>query len=216
MPLALGLALVGLAGLARARRFALLAALLASACWTALLALRPGGDLVAGLAAALLLTAAAAPGVAALRARWTDLAGRGRLRTAALLGLVAALMVPGLARTARILAGPSQHPGSAGVGLLAEDVMRVSSQRAGDAHELPVEVLCQPRPDPLLRWTLREVRHLRFLAGSLDPGDSGPSLVVGPDPSAVGEAPCSSPRGRAGARYQAGTSHLVLWVPHAR
>jgi hypothetical protein len=94
--------------------------------------------------------------------------------------------------------------------------MRVSSQRAGDAHELPVEVLCQPRPDPLLRWTLREARHLRFHSGSLDPRDSGPALVVGPDPSATGAAPCEAPRGRAGARYQAGTNPVVLWVPRGR
>jgi hypothetical protein len=95
-------------------------------------------------------------------------------------------------------------------------VERLSSQRAIDPYELPVEVLCQPFPDPLLRWTLREARHVRFHSGGLDPRDTGPALAIGPDPASADEVRCDTPRGRLGARYADGTAAVVLWVPRER
>lgn len=142
-----------------------------------------------------------------------------RRRMAGAVAILALLATVALVRTARVLAnrsaGGAAPTGSADLGLLTRDVERLSSERAGDPHELPVEVVCQPRPDPLLRWTLREARHVRFRSGSLDPGSTGPALVVGPDPPTGGEAPCQDPPLRAGARYRAGpASVVVLWVPH--
>jgi hypothetical protein len=218
-PLALGLGVIGLLCLARARRLAVVAVLLASLAWTVRLAVRPGGDPAAALLAVLLLTAAAAAAVDEIRDRWAGGVSQGSPRTVGAMSLLLALALPGMVRTARVIAGlggEAMPARSAGTRLLAEDVMRFSSERAGDAHELPVEVLCQPRPDPLLRWTLREARYVRFHSGSLDPRDSGPALVVGPEPSSASEGPCEAPRGRSGARYRAGTTAVVLWVPLER
>jgi hypothetical protein len=198
-PLALALGGAGLLCLARQRRFAVVAACGACLWWTVR---------AAPLLAVLIFIGAAAPAVHEVRFR----------RKAWLGASLAALALVGFSLTVRI-ASPeldSRPPGYAGMDLLARDVERFSMERAGDAHELPVEVVCQPWPDPLLRWALRDARRLRFHSGSPDPHDRGPALVIGPEPSSTGEAPCSAPSARSGARYQSGPSRLVLWVPLER
>jgi hypothetical protein len=218
-PLALGLGVLGLVGMLRARRIAPVLVVAVSLAWAVCTAARPGGDPAAALLTVVILTAASAPAVAEIQARSSDIEGA-RWRTAVGVAVVLlAVAMPGILRTARGASGRSVTgaPASfASVRLLERDLERLSAQRAVDSTELPVDVLCQPSPDPLLRWTLREARHVRFLAGSLDPRDTGPALALGPDPASSAELPCDAPLGRAGARYQAGATTVVLWVPHAR
>jgi hypothetical protein len=211
LPFVLGGA--GLLWLIRSRRLGAVAVIVASLGWTARLAVRPGGDPAALMLAVLILTAAVAPALEEIGdrlGRVTTRPPRWTLATGALLG---ALALPGLARTGRILAGPGSGPASAGPGLLAADVERLSWERAGDAHELPVEVVCQPRPDPALRWVLRGARYLSFHSGSFDPRGSDRALVVSPEAPPDAEPPCEAPPSRSGARYQVGRQVVVLWVP---
>jgi hypothetical protein len=208
-PLALVLGGAGLLCLARERRLAVVAAFAAALWWTAW---------TAPLLIGPVLIAAAAPAVLEIHRRLHAPPGLPSRRAAWIGAILGALGLVGVARGVRIAAPglDARPPNVAGMDLLGRDVERLSSERAGDARELPVEAVCQPWPDPLLRWTLRDARRLRFHAGSPDPDDRGPALVIGPEASAAGEAPCEMPPARSGSRYQAGPSRLVLWVPRER
>jgi hypothetical protein len=94
---------------------------------------------------------------------------------------------------------------------LAADVRRLARERAGDERELPV-LVADRGPVPLLGWTLRDMRDVRFGSGT-DGAGAGvvPPLLLTPQ----GEDP---PAGYVGTTYEVasggpdGGSAVVLWV----
>ncbi len=108
------------------------------------------------------------------------------------------------------------------VRLLVGDVETLSAHRAGDPHELPVQVQVAPyvtadeqtvpaRPDPLVGWELRNMRNLSWVESPHVAADDNPlPLVLTP---AVGEdetAALDLPLSYGGSRYHVDT----WWLPN--
>lgn len=119
----------------------------------------------------LALTVAAALGVAWLR-EWiqasplSGLSGPRAIRVGVLV-ILGALLALNLRRTSEAVAGVTSRSSATettgrDVRRLVEDVERLASERTGDAHDLPVVVVGSAWPDPVLGWTLRRMRHVRF------------------------------------------------------
>ncbi|MCC6456506.1 MAG: hypothetical protein IT328_16235 [Caldilineaceae bacterium] len=104
------------------------------------------------------------------------------------------------------------------VQLLARDMETLSSHRAGDPHELPVQVqvasyvtgddqVVPARPDPVLGWELRNMRNLAWVTAPLVEADSVPlPLVVTPATASDDPAQLDLPSTYAGSRY-----HVDRW-----
>jgi hypothetical protein len=104
------------------------------------------------------------------------------------------------------------------VRLLAEDMRTLSSHRAGDPFQLPVQVQVAPqtdadartlpaRPDPVVGWELRNMRNLTWVTAPQVSAESEPlPLVVTPAWGDGEEAPLDLPEMYAGSRY-----HVDMW-----
>lgn len=110
--------------------------------------------------------------------------------------------------------------------LFVRDVEILSSHRAGDPYELPVQVQVAPivmadeqvvpaRPDPVVGWTLRNMRNLRWVTSPsvnvLETDDQALllPLVVTPVSAADEEVPMELRGNYAGSRYTVDT----WWLP---
>jgi hypothetical protein len=108
---------------------------------------------------------------------------------------------------------------------LVDDIERISSERRGDAHVLPVIVVGSAWPDPVLGWALRRMRDLRFALSAPGEGKGGgrrPLLIATEDAGAVEGSRRDPSTDHLGARYairgrgagaSAGREGVVLWVP---
>jgi prepilin signal peptidase PulO-like enzyme (type II secretory pathway) len=104
------------------------------------------------------------------------------------------------------------------VRLLANDIETLSSHRAGDPHELPVQVqvasyvtgddrVVPARPDPVLGWELRNMRNLTWVTAPLVQADSVPlPLVITSATASDDPAQLDLPDSYAGSRY-----HVDRW-----
>jgi hypothetical protein len=98
--------------------------------------------------------------------------------------------------------GGSRTDAAPGIRRLTEDLADLGSWRTGDRHEHPILVLEDPRPDPLLRWHLREFRQVRRVLAI------GPSLASMPAPARLVIAP-DGPSTRTMDRRYTGTRYRV-------
>jgi hypothetical protein len=107
------------------------------------------------------------------------------------------------------------------VRLLVGDIETLSSHRAGDPYQLPVQVqmaayvtgddqVVPARPDPVLGWELRKMRNLTWVSSPLVASDSVPlPLVVTPASVPDDTAPLDLPDSYVGSRYHVDT----WWLP---
>lgn len=107
------------------------------------------------------------------------------------------------------------------VRLLAKDVETLSAHRAGDPHQLPVQVqvasyvtenggVVPARPDPVVGWELRNMRNLSWITSPLVSSEMNPyPLVI--TPATVGNEPAQLdlPSSYAGSVYHVDT----WWLP---
>ncbi|HEX9186520.1 MAG TPA: hypothetical protein VGB87_05600, partial [Vicinamibacteria bacterium] len=136
----------------------------------------------------------------------TRAAGRSRVPAFTALAVLLAFQAVVAGRAVRGSTGPSTAWRQ-----LAADVRRLARERAGDERELPVRV-ADRGPVPLLGWTLRAMREVRFGHGTEEGGAFGvrPLLLTPP-----GENP---PAGYVGTTYEVGSGGpdeggaVVLWV----
>ncbi len=112
--------------------------------------------------------------------------------------------LPGDTTASSALFAQTARPGLAA---LAGDIYRLSSLRALDPYEAPVLVDVERELRPLLGWTLRRMRGLRFVDG-IDPVylTDRAALVVADEAAAL-----SLPGGYRGSHYPA----LQHWLPSA-
>jgi hypothetical protein len=107
------------------------------------------------------------------------------------------------------------------VRLLAGDMETLSSHRAGDPYQLPVQVQVAPsvmpderivpaRPDPVVGWELRNMRNLTWVSAPQVAEDAEPlPLVVTPATTEVEAQQLDLPNVYAGSRYHVDT----WWLP---
>ena len=111
--------------------------------------------------------------------------------------------------------------------LLADDMETLSSHRAGDPYQLPVQVqvaayatrddeVVPARPDPVVGWELRNMRNLTWVTSPLVSGDTSPlPLVVTPATDNEDAMQLEMPDQYVGSRYHVDTWWLPITLSQA-